>query len=36
MDQMISTVVATRAELEHGAIGANPLVLKAEQEGIRP
>lgn len=36
MDRVISTVVTTRAELEHGAMGANPLVLKVEQEGVRP
>ncbi len=36
MDRVISTVVATRAELEQGAMGANPLVLNVEREGIRP
>ncbi len=36
MDRVISTVVATRAELEHGAMGANPLVLNVEREGVRP
>jgi DNA polymerase sigma len=36
MDCVISTVVATRAELEHGAMGANPLVLNVEREGVRP
>ena len=36
MDRVISTVVTTRAELEHGAMGANPLVLNVEREGIRP
>jgi len=36
MDRIISTVVTTRAELEHGAMGANPLVLNIEQEGVRP
>ena len=36
MDRVISTVVTTRAELEHGAMGANPLVLNVEQEGVRP
>jgi len=28
--------VTTRAELEHGAMGANPLVLDVEREGVRP
>ena|SRR3990172_9163027 len=36
MDRVISTLVATRAELEHGAMGANPLILNVEREGIRP
>ena len=36
MDRIISTVVTTRHELEHGAMGANPLVLNIEQEGVRP
>jgi len=36
MDRVISTVVTTRAELEHGAMGANPLILNVEQEGVRP
>ena len=36
MDRVISTVVATRDQLEHGAMGANPLVLQVEQEGVRP
>lgn len=36
MERIISTVVATRSELEHGAMGANPLVLNVEREGIRP
>jgi len=36
MDRVISTVVTTRAELEHGAMGANPLVLNIEREGVRP
>ena len=33
---IISTVVTTRAELEYGAMGANPLVLNVEREGVRP
>jgi predicted nucleotidyltransferase len=36
MDRIISTVVTTRFELEHGAMGANPLVLNVQQEGVRP
>jgi predicted nucleotidyltransferase len=36
MDRVISTVVATRDQLEHGAMGANPLVLQVEREGVRP
>ncbi len=36
MERVISTVVTTRAELDHGAMGANPLVLHVEREGVRP
>ena len=36
MGRVISTVVTTRTEMEHGAMGANPLVLNVEREGIRP
>ena len=36
MDCVISTVVATRDELEHGAMGANPLILNIEREGVQP
>jgi predicted nucleotidyltransferase len=36
MDRIIATVVATRFEMEHGAMGANPLVLNVEREGVRP
>lgn len=36
MDRVISTVVTTRDELEHGAMGANPLILHIEREGIHP
>jgi len=36
MGRVITTVVTTRAELEHGARGVNPLVLNVEKEGIRP
>jgi predicted nucleotidyltransferase len=33
---VISTVVTTRVELEQGAMGASPLVLNIEREGVRP
>jgi predicted nucleotidyltransferase len=36
LDRVISTVVATREDLEQGAMGANPLVLNVEREGVRP
>jgi predicted nucleotidyltransferase len=36
MDRVISTVVATRDDPEHSAMGANPLVLNVEREGVRP
>ena len=36
MDRVISTVVATRGELEHGAMGASPLILNIEREGVQP
>ncbi len=36
MDRVISTVVATCHDLEQGAMGASPLVLNIEREGIRP
>lgn len=36
MDRVISTIVATRFELEHGAMGANPLILDLERKGVRP
>jgi len=36
MDRVISTVVATRSELEQGAMGANSLVLNVQREGVRP
>jgi predicted nucleotidyltransferase len=35
-DRVIATVVVTRDDLEHGAMGANPIVLKVGREGIRP
>jgi uncharacterized protein len=33
-ERVISTIVATRDQLEHGAIGANPLIRNIEREGI--
>ncbi len=33
-DRVISTIVATHDQLQHGAIGANPLIRHIEQEGI--
>jgi predicted nucleotidyltransferase len=36
MDRVISTVVATRSDLEDGAMGANPLYFDVEREGVRP
>jgi predicted nucleotidyltransferase len=35
-DRVISTVVTTRADLEQGAMGANPLMLAIERDGVRP
>lgn len=35
-DRVISTVVATRDQLDHGAMGANPLMLNIEKDGVRP
>ncbi len=34
MDRVISTIVVTRDELQHGAVGANPLILSIEREGV--
>lgn len=34
-DRIISTIAATRDQLEHGRMGADPLMLKIEQEGVR-
>jgi predicted nucleotidyltransferase len=35
MGRVISTVVVSRDDLENGAMGANPLVVNVEREGIR-
>jgi predicted nucleotidyltransferase len=36
MDRVISTVVVSHADLEEGPMGANPLILEVEREGVRP
>ena len=36
MDRVICTVVTTPFDLEHGAMGANPLILNVQREGVRP
>jgi predicted nucleotidyltransferase len=36
MDRVISTLVATRSDLQEGAMGANPIVRQIEREGVRP
>jgi predicted nucleotidyltransferase len=33
-DQVISTTVTTSYNLEHGAMGANPLIFSIDREGI--
>lgn len=33
-DTIISPVVVTRAELQYGALGASPLILNIEREGL--
>jgi predicted nucleotidyltransferase len=35
MDRVITTLVATREQLERGPMGANPLVHQVMQEGVR-
>jgi len=35
LDRVISTVVATPNQIEHGAMGANPLFNHIQHEGIR-
>lgn len=34
-DRVISTIVTTAEELEHGAMGANPLLFRVQREGVR-
>ena len=33
-DYIIAPVVVTRAELQHGPLGASPLILNIEREGV--
>ncbi len=35
-DYVISTIVATRNQLAEGPMGANPLILDIERDGVRP
>lgn len=35
MDRVISTIVVTRDDLQHGAAGANPLIRQVEREGVQ-
>jgi predicted nucleotidyltransferase len=36
LDCIISTIVVTRDQLEDGPMGASPLILNIEREGVRP
>jgi len=36
LDCVITTIVATRDQVKHGPLGASPLVLNIEREGVRP
>ena len=36
LDRVITTLVATRDQLAYGPLGASPLVLNIEREGVRP
>ena len=35
MDRVISTFVVTKEQLENGAAGANPIIYRIDEEGIR-
>ena len=35
MDRVITTFVATREQIEEGSLGANPIMIEIENEGIR-
>lgn len=34
MDRVISTLVVTREQLEHGPMGVKPIILNAQAEGV--
>ena len=34
MDRLISTLVVTREQLEHGPMGVNPIILNVQAEGV--
>jgi predicted nucleotidyltransferase len=34
MDRIISTLVATREQIEHGALGASPVIQRVMEEGV--
>ncbi len=34
MDRVISTLVATREQLEYGALGASPIIRRVMEEGV--
>ncbi|MBD3290739.1 hypothetical protein GF337_18175 [candidate division KSB1 bacterium] len=34
MDRLISTFVVTTEQLEHRAVGANPIIFKINEEGV--
>ena len=34
MDRVISTLVVTREQLEHGPMGVNPIILNVQAEGV--
>jgi predicted nucleotidyltransferase len=34
MDRMISTLVVTREQLEHGAMGVSPIILNIQADGV--
>ena len=36
MDRVITTIVATREQLQTGPMGASPLVQEIERDGLRP
>jgi hypothetical protein len=34
MDRVISTLVVTREQLEHGPMGVSPIILNVQAEGV--